>query len=144
MKFEDLETYRRELLQDHEHELAALDRLIARERANSQLRPQRNGSISTEPGSNQRPIGVPSGVSITDKILKAAAKFSGNFTSAQVFGMLNNLYPSESWVPRAVSRTLWRLGNEGKLRTVQKGEGTDRPAVYANLSKEQVKNEEGL
>jgi hypothetical protein len=117
---EDLLNYRRDLVAEHQAELAAIDRLIARERGKQSGNHNTNGSSAVEP---TRASGRKA--SVGPAISKALGKIgNGNFTKEHVIAFLNQAGVSmEGWGPRAVGVNLWRRAKVGELAVVKNGKG---------------------
>jgi hypothetical protein len=127
VNLKDLQRYRQELVSDHESELAAIDRLIARERMKLPVHNMNGNQVAnttTRSVSHGLPSVAPAVKSALDKI------GNGNFTKDQVVGLLNQMGVSmEDWGPRAVGINLWRRARAGELAVVRKG-GGGAEAVY--------------
>jgi hypothetical protein len=121
----DLVNYRRELVAEHQSELAAIDRLIARERGKQ---PEQNDNRRSEDAST---IGSARGAPVAQSVQKALGKIgNGHFTTDHIIAVLNQMGVSmEGWGPRAVGVNLWRRANTGELGIVQKGTA-GRPVIY--------------
>lgn len=122
MNLNDLVTYRRDLVFEHEAELAAIDRLIARERAKQPTQPDSNGTTAPRPLST---TGGGPRASVAQSIGKVLGKIgNGNFTKEHVIASLTQMGVSmEGWGPRAVGVNLWRRAKAGELAVVQEGKG---------------------
>lgn len=124
MNLKDLLNYRGELVSEHQSELAAIDRLIARERGkqSSESSIGRSDDDTTDSG-----VGAP----VAQSIGKALGKIgNGNFTQETVKAMLNQMGVSmEGWGSRAIGVNLWRRAKMGELVTVQRGT-SGSPVVY--------------
>lgn len=121
----DLVNYRREIVSEHQAELAAIDRLIGRERG-KQSPETNNGNSDRNPTTES---GVPAPVALS--IEKALGKIgNGNFTQEHIKAMLNQMGVSmKGWGPRAIGVNLWRRAKQGELVTVQRGT-SGSPVVY--------------
>jgi hypothetical protein len=128
MNLNDLENYRREMVTEHQSELAAIDRLIARER--SKVVPvQQNGA--------RRSIRATSRVqrhprSISRVVADAISQLKGEFTRHDVTELARSMYPIERLNPRTIGIILWKMAKQGEVRTVREGAG-QVPAVYRKV-----------
>lgn len=120
VNYDDLLNYRRDLVAEHQSELAAIDRLMARERAKQPTNHNTNGSSVAAP---TRVSGRKA--SVGPAISKALGKIgNGNFTKEHVIAYLNQMGVSmEGWGPRAVGVNLWRRAKVGELAVVKDGKG---------------------
>ena len=124
MNIQTLEDYKRELLSEHKEEIAAIDRLIARERR--QTEPTSNGAQSVTSSGGVRVRRRMSFPAMVSSILR---KVTEDFDKDTVFNEMQSLYPSSTATPSKVARELWRRSRDGELKTVQAGRGRI-PAVY--------------
>ena len=128
MNLNDLENYRREMVTEHQSELAAIDRLIARER--SKLVPvQQNGA--------RRSIHATSRVerhsrTISSVVAEAIDQFKGEFTRHDVTDLARSMYPVGRLNPRTIGIILWKMAKQGDVKTVREGAG-QIPAVYRKV-----------
>jgi hypothetical protein len=125
VNLKDLVNYRREIVSEHQAELAAIDRLIGRERG-KQLPEISNGSSDAN-STTQSGLGAPVALSI-DKALGKIG--NGDFTQDHIKAMLNQMGVSmKGWGRRAIGVNLWRRAKDGQLVTVQRGT-SGSPVVY--------------
>jgi hypothetical protein len=123
MTLNDLEEYKRELLAEHGQEIAAIDRLIARER-----------SKDTSPNGTQSSVQITARVrrrmSLSAMVEAAVKKMTGDFDREQVVQEMQAQNPGFNFgTQRGIGRELWKLMRDGELKTVQTGRGRI-PAVY--------------
>jgi hypothetical protein len=124
MNINTLEDYKRELLAEHKEEIAAIDRLIARERR--QTEPSSDGAQAATSSGQVRVRRRMSFPSIVSAILR---KLTDDFDKDTVFHEIQSQYPSFTGTPSKVARELWKRSRDGELKVVQKGAGRI-PAIY--------------
>jgi hypothetical protein len=124
MNTNTLEEYKRELLSEHKEEIAAIDRLIARERR--QTEPSSNGSQSATSSGGVR---VRRRMSFPTMVSATLRKITEDFDKDTVFHEIQSQYPSFTGTPSKVARELWKRSRDGELKVVQKGAGRI-PAIY--------------
>lgn len=128
MNAKELEQYKREIISEHEAEISAIDRLIARER--------------NKPGASQNGFHEPRVVSIVPTTRRvrgrqsgahmvrlAVRRLTGRFTRDEISQNIRTLHPSSPQTNRTISIELWKLAKAGEIRTLKEGRGRI-PAVY--------------
>jgi hypothetical protein len=120
MNATELEQYKRELIDEHKAEIAAIDRLIQRER---------NKQSASQPSPNGAADMTRLRRSVASVVKEAALKFSGQFTRKQVAQRIAETYPNSPLSTRNVAVELWKLARDGELETVKEGRGRI-PAKY--------------
>jgi hypothetical protein len=123
MNTSDLEQYKLELIAEHDAEIAAIDRLIARERNKPSA--SLNGSIGTGVAVTAR---VRHRRTVASVVKEAAMQLTGKFTRKQVAARIESLYATK--LPtRSVAVELWKLSRAGEIEAVKEGRGRT-PATY--------------
>jgi hypothetical protein len=131
VNLQDLLDYRTDLVSEHEEELAAIDRLINRERNKAGSAHALNGTTAHRSVKRRRKKrGFPL-ATVSPAITKALQQLgNGNFTKDTVIAYLNQKkIPMEGWGPRAVGVNLWRRAKTGEIVVVEEGKGGS-PVVY--------------
>jgi hypothetical protein len=123
MNVSTLEEYKRELIAEHKAEIAAIDRLIARERR--QETPSANGSVVSA-GSNTR---VRRRLSLATMVGSAIKKMETDFDREMIFQQIQLQAPAFTGTQQKVARELWKRAQDGELKVVSKGAGRI-PAIY--------------
>lgn len=121
MNVSTLEEYKRQLLAEHKAEIAAIDRLIARERTQSSS----NGAVAPTITARSRRR-----ASLSAMVSAALKSQTEDFDKDVIFHSIQSQYPSFTGTPSNVARELWKRARAGELHTVQEGRGRI-PAVYA-------------
>ena len=116
MTSNDLEQYKRELMEEHSQEIAAIDRLIARERSKTVSVNGAHSPIHVTARIRRR-ISVPSAVT------SALKKASGQFDKDTVVEQIRAAYPAFTGTASRVARELWKRAKNGELKTIQPGRG---------------------
>jgi hypothetical protein len=124
MNANELEQYKLELIAEHQAEIAAIDRLIARER--SKPVGSLNGSIEKDAATGPP---VKYRRSAASLVKEAAMQLSGKFTRKQVAARISSSYPNSPLSTRSVAVELWKLARDGEIQTVKEGRGRT-PATY--------------
>jgi len=124
MNVTELEQYKSDLIAEHNAEIAAIDRLIARER--NKPPESLNGATATAVHPTERVRHRRSAASI---VKEATMHLSGNFTRKHVSDSIAARYPNSPLDSRTVAVELWKLGREGEIETVEEGRGRI-PATY--------------
>jgi len=123
VKLQHLLNYRKELIAEHDEELAAVDRLISREKAKAPVTQTDNGNAENKLRHHKKKaFPLPT---VSPAVTKALQKMgNGNFTKDHVIAYLNQMkVPMETWGPRAVGLNLWRRAKAGELEVVEEGKG---------------------
>ena len=126
----DLQDYRRELVTEHEAELAAVDRLIVREKSRHPSGTTSNGAAHPVTTTRRRARKLSPGAAIS-RVLQTIG--NGEFTKEHVAAHINQMGISmDGWGPRAIGVNLWRRAKDGELVTVREGKGGKggAPVVY--------------
>jgi hypothetical protein len=116
MNATELEQYKLELIAEHEAEIAAIDRLIGRERNKPPA--SLNGTTMTR---HRR--------TVASVVKEAAMQLTGKFTRKHVAARIESLYPTTRISTRSVAVELWKLARDGEIETVKGGRGRT-PATY--------------
>jgi hypothetical protein len=124
MNATDLEQYKAELIAEHQAEIAAIDRLIARERNKPQG--SFNGSTAIHLPTTERVRHRRSAASI---VKEATMQLNGKFTRKHVASSIAEHYPNSPLATRTVAVELWKLARAGEIETVEEGRGRT-PAMY--------------
>jgi len=123
MNINVLEDYKRELIAEHREEIAAIDRLIARERS-------KTASVN---GARQ-PIQItarPRGrMSLRATVTAVLKKMSGEIDRDMVIQQIQSEYPAFTGTSSQIARELWKRAKAGELKTIQEGRGRIA-AIYA-------------
>jgi len=119
MNANELEEYKQELIAENESDMAAIDRLIARER---------NKSIASLNGASGNPM-IRHRRSAAAIVKEALMQLSGKFTRVDVASSIAKRYPASPLPRRTVAVELWKLARDGELQTVKEGRGRI-PAKY--------------
>jgi len=121
MNANELEQYKVELIAEHQAEVAAIDRLIARERSKP---PGLNGSgVATTARVRHRRT-------VASVVKKAVMQLPGTFTRKHVAARIESIYGLATQIPRrSVAVELWKLARDGEIETVKEGRGRI-PATY--------------
>ena len=122
MNASELERYKQELVAEHREEIAAVDRLIARERSKHSTT---NGSY---------PVGsavasLPRQRRPNDIVRETVTKMPGEFTREDVQARITQIFGACPLERQVLTLELWKLANENVLETVSQGRGRT-PAVY--------------
>lgn len=124
MNLQDLVQYRLELIAEQEAEIAAIDRLIARER-NKPPASVNNGSTA-----GGVPITARARYRSVRAVVKAAVgQIPGKFTRKEVADRIALIYPAAKISTRSVAVELWKLARAKEIETVEEGRGRI-PATY--------------
>lgn len=124
MNANELEQYKRELIAEHVAEMAAIDRLIARER--SKPVESLNGSSETRAATAGPPMKYRR--STASVVKESVMQLTGRFTRRHVAARIAKLYATQ--IPtRSVAVELWKLAQAGEIETVKEGRGRI-PATY--------------
>ena len=123
----ELERYRREVMEEHRAELAAIDRLIGRERGKQPPVPASNHAQGSFHLATR--VSVRKSRSTSSLVHEAIQKTTGDFNRKDIANIIAADHPNSVLRDRALRITLWRLSVDGKIRTVSGGRGRI-PAVY--------------
>jgi hypothetical protein len=121
MNANELEQYKLELIAEHQAEIAAIDRLIARERSKPPGSLNGSGVDTTERVRQRR--------TAASIVKEATMQLNGKFTRKHVAASIAERYPNSPLNTRKVAVELWKLARDGEIETVEPGRGRI-PAKY--------------
>jgi hypothetical protein len=133
MNVSELEQYKHQLIAEHAEEIAAVDRLIYRERGrntheNLNAALPFAGNLETRVIQRRRRMSAAAMVQeAVDKIAKGT-----EFTRQDVMRRISDEHPHAQWDARRVAVELWHLSRNGTLKTIEAGRGRI-PARYRKL-----------
>jgi hypothetical protein len=116
MTADELKKYKQQVMIEHRDEIAAIDRLIAREEA--------------KPASPNGVAGVDYLPRPNEMLRKTVSGMGGEFTREDVTKRIIQLYGACPLERQQMTVELWKLSRAGVLKTVREGRGRT-PAVYA-------------
>lgn len=132
MNAQELEQYKQELMAEHHAEIAALDRLITRERGKPATGSSANGAGRGVAGVDTLPR-VPPMVRIRRSaaglVKEAVMQMPQRFTRKDVGAFLGKSYPNSPLPTRTVAVELWKLAQANEIETIKEGRGRI-PARY--------------
>lgn len=123
MDITTLEDYKRELLSEHREEIAAIDRLISRERNKTASSNGAQPTILITARTRRR-------LSFPSVVTSALKKMTGEFDRDTLLQQIQADYPSFTSSSGKVARELWKRSRNGELKVVSKGAGRI-PAIYS-------------
>ncbi len=127
MNAKELEQYKQEIISEHESEIAAIDRLIARERN----KPSASANGWREVPITARKRGRPRRKSAASIVREAVSQAGRRFSRKGIAA-----YAEAEGTPltsRTVSVELWKMAKAGEIRTIKEGRGRI-PAQYEKMS----------
>jgi hypothetical protein len=119
MTAHELQQYKEQLIAEHRQEIAAIDRLIAREALNSG---SRNGA--TKPIEPQKPP-----EQRRDMLRNVLSGMPGEFTRDEVEARMKQMYGVCPYDRQSLAIELWKFSRGDTLEVVKEGRGRI-PAVY--------------